>query len=491
MSTPAVDDVWADESVEDVSEPPELQQDERPPQPQKRRGPGRPKGSLGMGRKVVQTRQEFITDSQGNVIAADPDATEAVELPPIFDPKSITDYHITKIRVSRTTPDEGFLGYLDDVENATEASIKDIWGGGTYRLDGTNSTGKLLKVTTRKISGDPKFESLAAEITWKRQKGIPLTPAVTGEKAMSTADVLIMLKQIEAEKHKEMEEREEKNRKAREDAEKQRRQEERDHQERMRRLDIEAAERARKDDDERDRRRKLDDEERENRRRREVAETETRQQNFMQQTIQMVQQSGQQALQFVKATAAEKGESGGHGSIMDTIKMVLAIKEAFGGGGDPEETTDPMALVLKHGPEWLNGLGNAIGGTIREIKGGGVRPAPAQIAAQPGNPLAGLPIPADNPLSGKLTTLVSKLAAKGINPEVALNSIVDRVLTDVDGLPAQGATVAKPSTPNGPVPFTHDPRTVANATPIQSATPAGVPAATVVRKVVRIPFRAN
>jgi len=261
-----------DDLPEDVADPP-------------KRAPGRPVGSKtrsGFGKKVVQTRQEFVTDASGNVVsdigAADDDEEG---LPPIFDSKLITQNKITKIRVSRSVPDEGFLGYMSDLENATESAIKDQWGGGTYRLDGVNDSGQIQKTTSRKIAGDPKFESIAAEISWKRSRGIPLTPAtVNGEKAMSTADILIMFKQMEAEKAKDIEERDDRNRRLREETEKQRRideeatrarlaeldrqrrQEEREHQERMRKSDQDAEDRRRKEDDDRERPRKLDDEER-------------------------------------------------------------------------------------------------------------------------------------------------------------------------------------------------------------------------------------
>jgi hypothetical protein len=257
----------------------------------------------------------------------------------------------------------------------------------------------------------------------------------------------------------------------------QRRTEEREHQAGLRKMELDAVDRARKDDDERERRRRADDEERDRRRQQDQQQAEARSQQFMQQTIQMLQQSSTQALQFVKATSVEHGASGG-APIMEAVKMVVAIKEAFANDAPSEGDADPLSLVIKHGGDWLNGLGNAVAGAIREVKGN----APgAQPAARPGVPaLAALP---PGPLLSKVETLAAKLAAKGHDPEAALSAIVDKVIDDVDKMPVRNGV---PPAATGPVPFVQSGVGVAGPAPVAPVAP--VPPPTAKRNVVRMQF---
>lgn len=442
-----------------------------------------PRKKRGRPRKVsTVTKQEYITDD-------DPSSTEERSddgFGSLFDESVLKS--ITKVRVIRRDPNEGVVGYLEDPTHGEE-EIRARWGGSTYTLQAVNIKGQVCKVTTLRVAGDPIFMSQAAEIQWRRSRGLPpgstAASAAAAEKGMSTQELMMFLQTIDEK----------------------RRSEEREHAAKIRQLELEAADRARretaeaadksrrddeererrraKEDEERDRRRRLDDEERENRRRREQGEAEARQQQFMQQTITMIQQSSNQALQFVKATSAEHGPNTGGAPIMEAVKMVVAIKEAFANDSPSEGDGDPLSMVIKHGGEWLNGIGNAVSGAIREVKGGG---APGQQTQQPAMPaLAALP--SGNPLFGKVEILAAKLAAKGHNPEAALSAIVDSVIRDVDNMPQAN----KQSVASGPVPFVHSPGTVAqvNGTAPQ-APPAVVQQQQAKRNVVRLQFgRAN
>lgn len=393
----------------------------------RRRGPGRPKGSG--KRTVTTTRQEFVepvSDEDENDDGPD-------DSPPLFDKAALrTDRgRVGKVRITRTSPDEGHLGYMDDPHAVTESSIKDLYGGGTFKIDALTDAGGYIRSITRKIAGDPIFQSAAAEITWRKSKGLPATVAAvaTGKNEMGIGEILALLKTTEEAKTKEADDREARRRNEEREWKASQALAEREHQERMRKLDVEAETARRRDDEDRDRRRKQDEDERDQRRKRDQAEAEQRQQQFMAQTIAMLQQSSQQALQFVKASAAPQNPQS---STMDAIKTVLAIKEAFagdGGGGDDKEET-PLNLLIKHGGEWINGLSNGIGAAIREVKGGG---AAAQQIAAPAAP--GLALPPGNPLNDKVGTLVAKLAAKGYDPLASMDLIVDKVISDVDALP--------------------------------------------------------
>lgn len=430
-----------------------------------RRGPGRP-------RKVQQvTKQEWIADDDEGDLKDDEGFSG------LFGDDSRKD--VIKVRVSRRDPNEGIVGYLED-PNLGEAEIKERWGGSTYLIQGINAKGQVIKNASIKIAGDPVFVSTAAEAQWRRARNLPMTAAgVAAGVEKNGMGFQEMLMFIQAQ-------------------EQQRRQEEREHQSTLRKLELESEERrrretteaavlARRDDEERERRRIKDDEDREARRRRDQAEAEQRQQQFMQQTIQMLQQSSNQALQFVKATSSEtKPESA---SLMEAMKTVIAIKEAFAGeGGDGEET--PINLLIKHGGEWINGLSTGIAGAVREIKQGGangpssVTPAavaPIARSTGPSSPLALLP--ANHPLNEKVETLVAKLAAKGLDPIAAMDTIVTNVLNDVDKIPQQ---TTKPATE--PVkPYVQGPVGVASATPAQ-APPATAPSAEEKPKVIRLSF---
>lgn len=432
--------------------------------PAVKRGPGRPR------KNTVTTRSEFIDQVPD-------DAPEEIGgFSGLFD--EATTNAIVKIRVIRKDPNEGTVGYLED-PTMGEAEISERWGGSSYLVQAIDANGRMRKGAAIKIAGDPIFVSKAAEMQWRRSKGLPAvvhSDTAAPDKGMGLQEMLMFIQTQDQ----------------------QRRTEEREHQERLRKLELEAESRrrtetveadarARRDDEERERRRIKDDEDREARRRRDQAEAEQRQQQFMQQTIQMLQQSSNQALNFVKATAAAQPAQGNN--LMDAVKTVVAIKEAFAGegdGGGSEETV--LQTLLKHGGEWINGLSTGIVGAIKEVKGGGVNGANAgapsmarQLTPQAPStsPLALLP--ANHPINEKVETLIAKLAAKGLDPIAAMDTIVTNVLNDVDKIPQQGAKPAEI-----PKPYVQGPVGVASVATAPTAT-----ATTVTEekpKVVRLSF---
>ncbi len=428
------------------------------------RKPGRP-------RKVsTVTKQEYIDDGTAEV---ERDETFSG----LFDETSMR--QITRVRVIRKEPNEGTVGYLED-PMLGESEIFERWGGSTYMLQGLDIKGNIKKGATIKIAGDPVFVSKTAEMQWRRSRGLPPIDAAGAPVAAAPAlGIQEMLMFIQTQ-------------------DQQRRQEEREHQEKLRQMEIAAEERrrtldnearaaARRDDEERERRRVKDDEERDARRRREQAEAEQRQQQFMQQTIQMLQQSSNQALQFVKATAAETRPDSNN-NLMDAVKTVVAIKEAFAGDGGEGGEETVLQTLLKHGGEWISGLSTGIVGAIKEVKGGGVAgqqsraSVPTAPMAVPASPLALLP-PA-HPLNEKVETLVAKLAAKGLDPIAAMDQIVTSVLGDVDKIPQQGAAKPAASADAPPRPYVQSPVGVAQVTPPPTTTtPVDSP------KVIRLSFK--
>lgn len=384
------------------------------------------------GRKVTQvTKKEFIEDPEEDDSGDDPD------LPGILDLADVESRSVVRIRVIRKDPHEGMLGYLED-PNSSEQEIKEQWGGGTFRLEGINEHGKIVIARSIKLAGDPIFLSPASESQWRKSRGLPLTPSAAPDKGgMSVQEMMMFFREQEKEQRAADSERrraEAEDKRAHEaklaqisaEAETRRREDERDREERRR-----------ADDRERDERRRKDDAEREDRQRKATAEAEARQQSFMANMLAMIKQSAEQSIAFVKATTDGKPQSN---QLMDAINTVVAIKTAFANESSGEEDGDPLNLLIKHGPAWLQGLGTTVGQAIRDVKGLPQLPPQqspeAQAAAQP-EPAReeGLMIPASSPLAPKITTLINRIAARGQDPEKVLSGVIDNMIQTVEGNP--------------------------------------------------------
>jgi len=397
---------------------------------------GRGKSASG-GRRVTQvTKREFIEPADDQE-----DELERNSLPGMFALADVEEHSIVRIRVIRRDPDEGMLGYIDD-PNASEEEIERRWGGSLYQIFGLDKMGKVRATRSMRIAGDPIFVSESARLDWERRRGIKRTEPAH-DNGMSLRETLAFMRQMDEDRAKAAEIQ-----RAREA------QERREHEERMRKLELEAEERRRKDEIER-----------EDRRRRELAEAEQRQRQHLDMMMTIMKQSADQAITAVK----QQQTGGGSGAIMDAVKMVVAIKEAFGGegGGAGEPDTDPLNLLIKHGPEWLNGLGSAVTGAIREVKGGGVA-GQQQVVGQTTAPQLSaaanpdvLAIPRSSPLAGKLEKIAGTIAQRGQDPEKVLAVVIDNLQATLEGQPPP-----------------HTPQTTAAATPAPAAAPAATPAET-------------
>jgi hypothetical protein len=422
----------------------ELEDEAAPP----RRRVGRPRGKSTKRRgarvtKETVTRQEF---DSGDDDDDDEEKTQqdVAGSAPIFGGEGETG--IIKIRVTRTDPNEGVVGYLDDPTNVTERDILERWGGSTYLVQAIGARNQTLKSKLIKIAGDPIFVGSMAEAQWRKNRERLLPPSATStQQGLSVTDLLQLMREQQSEAARMENERREREAKA-----------DREHAEKMRTLDAEAERRRKADDEERESRRRRDEEDRDRRRQQAQEEADRRQQAFMQQTISMLQQSSASALEFVKATTASAAPQGN--SLIEAVKTIAVIKEAFGGegGGGGDEPTDPMTLIAKHGGEWLNGIGNAVASVVQEAKGNRTavpppvpQPTPQWQLPSQVNPVEGIPLPPA--LAPKVAILVSKLAARGLNPEVELSAIVDRINGQLDGLPPPGAPVTPVATVQHPV----------------------------------------
>jgi hypothetical protein len=351
---------------------------------------------------------------------------------------------IRGIRITRTDPISE--GVLDTVEPTVDtAYISQRWGGGRFRMQAVGYDGRIRGVQTIEIAGDPIFQSVTARRAWEQRMGIPSANAAP---PIDVKELIALMQQAS-------------NAKAEAEAKA---------LESVKRLEIEAEERRRRDEEERDRRRRLDEEERERRQAQRERENQERATQNTQQMLMLIQASHQQTMQFMQAqletqkqnaaqqlaaaAASAPAKSSGD-SLLEAIKTIAVIKETFagdgGGGADQEENL--MAMLVKHGPEWLNGLGNTIGGVVREIKGGQGgqehEPNPSPSTARQMLPAA-LPKPSllsalPPPIAQKTETLVMKLIEKGKDPEKEISAALDIMLRGVDGI-AQPAAQPKPKT---------------------------------------------
>jgi hypothetical protein len=391
------------------------------------------------GKKVTQvTKREFLEPDEGE---------ERLQLPGMFALSDVEEHSIVRIRVYRKDPDEGMVGYIED-PGASEDEIFQRWGGSQYRIDGLNQTGQVKATRTFRIAGDPVFVSTHARLDWEKRKGITHTPVgqATGEQ-LTLRETLALMQQNNQE------------RAAQEEARSKREaQERRDHEERMRKLELDAEDRRRKDENEREERRRKDDIEREERRQKAAAEAEERHRKSLAESDARSQAHLTMMMQLMKtgadqALAAVKQQAGG--GIMDAVKTVVAIKQAFeGDGGDKGGDDDPLTLLMKHGHEWLGAAGNAAKGIIQEVKGQQTivrQPQAPQLnpATDPNN----LVIPRSSPIAGKLEHLVGTIASRGQNPEVVLANVIDNLQATLDRsqAPASAPPVVTPPVSEPPV----------------------------------------
>ena len=366
----------------------------------------------GKATETVITKRELVDEDEKR--------PTQVTFAALFDagPEDANDETVLKVRVTRMEPSEGQLGYIEDMD-ATEELIKERWGGSKYRLDGINRQGRIVRVRTITIAGDPIFVSESFDIQWRKQRGLPPRSQTNGEQ-VTIKDMLAIIEAKEAALRKEISDKEERDRKERQEREAERRREEREWQAQREREQREFDERRRKEREEAEERRRRDDDEREQRRRRDLEESTKQQQQFMQQMLTIVSTNAQQSITLVKemSAAPKGGETNPADMLIKGIQLALQLK-----GGDGEGEKDLLTTVVENLPQMLNAAGNAVGKAVREVKGGATSHQP-RIAATPEGSLVLPP----GVVSQKFAALVQKVAEQGGDPEQALNAIADKML---------------------------------------------------------------
>lgn len=413
--------------------------DDVEPQPARAAAPpkstGRPRGRP-PGRRKAGTETTIIKRE----LTGEEDADDLQTFGALFNAPE-GDGGIVRVRVISREPDEGSLGYIDDMD-ASEDVLRERWGCRTYVVQGIDATHRIRKSMQIKVGGgDPIFHSEAAEAKWRRANGLPSKAAAVNG-GMSPLDLLKTMeerdekrKREEREERREREEREAKAESRRREDERawqaQREKDARDWEIRKAQMERDAEDRRRREEAERDDRRRKDDAERADRERRDRLEAEARSQQHMQQMLTMVKQSSEQAMLHMKATqATQTAAANPMANMLETVKLVGVIKDAFGGGGAGGEDAnmDPISMLIKALPEMIGGIVPAIGATVREIRGGGAAP----LAQAPQLP----PV-----VASRMEQLAQAMAARGVDPEAGIAALLETAATR---LATTGAAAPQP-----------------------------------------------
>lgn len=337
------------------------------------------------------------------------DEAEAFVDAPLFQVSD--DREIAHVVVLRTDPDDGYLGKMPPT--VTEGDLKKRWGGGKYQLQARSERNKTIKggFRTIDISGDPQFESKAAQAKWKRQQGLDDVAAPTSE-GIGIKEIFALLSSTESKQKAEAERRsaeleaqhKRELERIRVEGEIRARERQAD-DERRERMAEEREERRRKEDDSREDRRRKDEAEREERRRKDEDAARTRDREF----------------QLQISALGRKGNADGSDMLLKGIQLARELAP----GGDDD---NPIAAVAK-----------AL--LPRVVDGFAPKPAPPTAPAAPAATKDAVTL--DGEIGKKAQQVIDHLTSLGIDPERG----IDHALT---GLLKMGRPTVVPSTPTPP-----------------------------------------
>ncbi|MBV8979300.1 MAG: hypothetical protein JO086_00190 [Acidimicrobiia bacterium] len=350
-------------------------------------------------------------------------AHESVRSSPFFANAGDVEEILDHIVISREKPiREGQLGTLPP--DASEEDIREIYGGGTFRLIGRTERKKPIKgaFTTVDLAGDPIFTNDMSRRRWetiKRQQlgeepKAPLERPVADD-AAADAKHRRELERIRAEI--EAKEAIDERRRARERADRE--------AERIRLAEERKAEREERDAAE-ERRREREREER----RAEAAERAAAEERRWREQREADDRRWKTELDERRLEREQRQDP--------TELMLKGIQIAMslgGGGGGPE---DPVAAFVNKGPEILAGLKDL----AITAGAGGARPKanPAPRAA------ASEKIEIEGPLADQVRRVAASLQRAGKNPEQAISQAMAKALAEVAPKKAAGALPPKAPT---------------------------------------------
>jgi hypothetical protein len=349
------------------------------------------------------------------------------------------DADVSHIMVTRTDPYEGTLGRMPPT--TTELEIKRKWGGGTFQLQARNERNRMIKggFKTLEISGDPIFESLAAQKKWERRNGLEEDAPAPPSDAIGIKEIFALLNSTESKQKAEADRRSAEQEAAhKRELERLRVEGEirtRDRAEedaRRERMAQEREERRRKEDEERDERRRREQEDRDERRRKDEEAARLRDREF----------------QVSIAQISKKGNADGSEMLLKGIQLAKDL----GTGDGP--TADPFsAIAAALLPGVADKLGLVGGGKSAPVPAGGGPPAGAASADA---------VTFDGALGKKTREVIAHLEAEGYDPESAIATVLDQLKRVKRKTAPAAPAVAAATSPAGALP----------AAPAPKATPA-------------------
>lgn len=135
-------------------------------------------------------------DAETDPDDVDGEGQESLRQSPLFSDLAAGSERLDHLVIYRIRPiDEGQLGRLP--ADATEDTIREEHGGGTFKLIGRTENNKPIKKAfkTVVVSGDPVFHSKTSEAKWARMTGQPVIAAAAAadaNKPMSMMDFLLI-----------------------------------------------------------------------------------------------------------------------------------------------------------------------------------------------------------------------------------------------------------------------------------------------------------
>jgi hypothetical protein len=378
-------------------------------------------------RTVRETVTEVEADDADETSDEEATTDDAHLEAPIFPSLLRQAKRIETISVRRTDPDSGYLGSMSP--DMTEAMLKAKWGGGTYCLEGKNSSGQLVKNARHicKLAGDPVFSAELEEKQWRKANGLPDKAAAPAAGALSIKDLLLLIDEKDEKRRTEQLEREERARKE---------SDEREARERTAREEREAKERAAREEIESRRQKEAD--EREERRRREAREDEERRSRQHKEDMERLAAQNTSALQqtqqfFNQLATTMKTEAAPAADPIKTLMAGVQLAQAIGGGGGGAEEGTVASLVRRL-PETLAEIRKTGAAAFSELKNGGGagrRRGGAAAAAEE--------LTIRGPLAAKAKTVLMKLQAAGRDPTAEMEQLLTFAAANIPDTPAKPA----------------------------------------------------
>ncbi len=305
--------------------------------------------------------------------------------------------------------DEGSLGQCEPT--ITEQEIFKRWGGGKYKITPRNSTSQFIPGQggrTLKIAGEPKFSNEISRRKWLKNNGAVeegRAPASGGGERQPTLMEMMMFVQKQSE---------------------------------AARLEMQTGAEARLREMEAQRLAREAESERNHKRQMELLQMQisAREADLKAQAQRLelqMQNDRERDREFIKTVTAAKGEGGG-GGIKQTLELLAAARELFGGGGEGE--ADPLSVLA----------GNAL--PIIDRLSSMAKPAGAAGAQAPGRKAKPDEVVMEGRLGQKAQAVIRELARRGINPELALEQNFDEIGKLLAAQPAPAANPA-PAQPKG------------------------------------------